>query len=231
MRVEGTRSFAAPRSVVWDVLNSPEKMAELMPGVEGFEVADDTHWSAKVKVPLGLGGLRMSINFEKTEERELEFARLHAKGTGVGALMDMDTGFHLSDEGDGTAMRWEADVKIAGPVGSMGQRVLQPIVNQQVRNVLDALDKQVTEAAAGGGGSVEAQGAQTPPQASDAAGDTGTPAPTTEAAASTDPELKDYGPPAEGVADPEGSSGAEEGISPLAEEGYSDEPQGPTQTA
>jgi hypothetical protein len=111
----------------------------------------------------------------------------------------------------------------------MGQRVLQPIVNQQVRNVLDALEQQVTQAAAGGG--AEAQGAQTPPQASDAAGDADTPAPTTEAAASTDPELKDYGPPAEGVADPEGSSGAEEGISPLAEEGYSDEPQGPTQTA
>ena len=47
-------------------------------------------------------------------------------------------------------MRWEADVKIAGPVGSMGQRVLQPIVNQQVKNVLDALDKQVTQAAASG---------------------------------------------------------------------------------
>ena len=29
-------------------------------------------------------------------------------------------------------MAWEADVKIAGPVGAMGQRVLQPIVNQQV---------------------------------------------------------------------------------------------------
>ena len=35
----------------------------------------------------------------------------------------------------------------AGPVGSMGQRVLQPIVQQQVANVLDALDKQVQEAA------------------------------------------------------------------------------------
>ena len=34
-------------------------------------------------------------------------------------------------------MKWEADVKIAGPVGSMGQRVLQPIVNQQVNNVLN----------------------------------------------------------------------------------------------
>ena len=89
----------------------------------------------------------MSINFEKTEERAPEFARLHAKGTGVGALMDMDTQFNL--ERGATVRRpwrWEADVRIAGPVGSMGQRVLQPIVNQQVQNVLTALDKQVASA-------------------------------------------------------------------------------------
>ena len=40
-------------------------------------------------------------------------------------------------------MAWEADVKIAGPVGSMGQRVLQPIINQQVGNVLSALEAEV----------------------------------------------------------------------------------------
>jgi len=33
-------------------------------------------------------------------------------------------------------------------VASMGQRVLQPIVNQQVSQVLGALDKQVQEAKA-----------------------------------------------------------------------------------
>jgi carbon monoxide dehydrogenase subunit G len=43
-------------------------------------------------------------------------------------------------------MRWEADVHILGPVASMGQRVLQPIVNQQVGQVLGALEKQVEEA-------------------------------------------------------------------------------------
>ena len=58
----------------------------------------------------------------------------------------MATEFHLSQEGSGTTMRWEADVRIAGPVGSMGQRVLQPIVNQQVGNVLTALEKQVQQA-------------------------------------------------------------------------------------
>jgi uncharacterized protein len=151
VKLEGTRSFAAPRETVWEVLNDPERMAGLMPGVESFEVQDDRHWSANVKVPLGLGGLRMSIKFEKTEERPLEHASLAAKGTGVGALMNMQTAFDLSEEDGGTAMRWQADVKIAGPVGSMGQRVLQPIVNQQVQNVLNALDKQVMEAGEGGG--------------------------------------------------------------------------------
>lgn len=153
MKIQGTRSFAAPRGTVWDVLNSPQQMAEIMPGVESFDIVDDRHWKANVKIPLGLGGLRMAINFEKLEEREPDYAKLRAKGTGVGALMDMETAFHLGEADGGTEMRWEADVRIAGPVGSMGQRVLQPIVNQQVQNVLTALDKQVQKASASSGGS------------------------------------------------------------------------------
>jgi uncharacterized protein len=148
MKVTGQRDFQAPRATVWQVLNDPAQMAKTMPGVESFDVQDDRHWRAHVKIPLGLGGLRMSIDFEKTEEREPEFAKLHAKGNGVGAIMNMDTSFHLSDAGEGTRMQWEADVHILGPVASMGQRVLQPIVNQQVSHVLAALDKQVQEAGA-----------------------------------------------------------------------------------
>jgi dihydrodipicolinate reductase len=47
-------------------------------------------------------------------------------------------------------MDGEAEVRIAGPVGSMGQRVLQPIVNQQVQYVLAALEEQVNKAQDGG---------------------------------------------------------------------------------
>jgi uncharacterized protein len=147
VKVSGERTFDAPRDTVWRVLNDPAQMAKTMPGVESFDIEDDRHWRAHVKVPLGLGGLRMSIDFEKTEEREPEFAKLHAKGNGVGAIMNMDTSFNLSDaDGGRTNMQWEADVHILGPVASMGQRVLQPIVNQQVSQVLGALDKQVQEA-------------------------------------------------------------------------------------
>jgi len=121
------------------------------------------------------------------EEREPEFASLAIKGNGVGAILSMTTAFNLSDEGGGTKMGWEAEVRIAGPVGSMGQRVLQPIVSQQVNHVLTALDEQVRKAAAGGS-----------PE--------GSPGP--------EPET--------------GTSGADQGVSPLAPETYEPEPEGPT---
>ena len=62
---------------------------------------------------------------------------------------------------------------------------------------------------------------------SDAAGDAGG---GSGAKPQTDPEVKDAGPPAEGVADPEGTSAAEDGISPLAPQAYDEDAEGPTQS-
>jgi carbon monoxide dehydrogenase subunit G len=190
VNVEGERTFAAPRQTVWQVLNDPAAMASIMPGVESFDVHDDKRWTANVKIPLGLGGLKMKVDMEKTDEHEPEMAVMRIKGQGVGAMMNMETRFDLSEAGGGTKMLWAAEVKLAGPVASMGQRVLQPIVNQQVQHVLGALDKRVQESL----------GEQPPAQGP-----------------------KDYGPPADADADAEpetGTSGAEEGISPISDEPY-----------
>jgi carbon monoxide dehydrogenase subunit G len=148
VNVSGERSFAAPREAVWRVMNDPASMAKTMPGVESFEVHDEKRWTANVKIPLGLGGLKMKVDMDKVEEREPEHAALKIKGNGVGAMLSMLTSFDLSEEEGGTLMKWTADVKIAGPVGSMGQRVIQPIVNQQVAHVLAALDREVQSAVA-----------------------------------------------------------------------------------
>ena len=148
MNVSGERTFAAPREAVWKVLNDPAAMAKTMPGVESFDVHDDKRWTANVKIPLGLGGLKMKVDMQKVEEQPPAHAALKIKGNGVGAMLSMQTSFDLADADGGTLMKWAADVKIAGPVGSMGQRVLQPIVNQQVSHVLSALDREVQNAVA-----------------------------------------------------------------------------------
>jgi carbon monoxide dehydrogenase subunit G len=144
VKVAGEREFEAPREAVWRVLNDPAAMAATMPGVESFDVQDAKRWTAQVNVPLGPGSLKLKVEMTKTEERELEFAAMQLKGKGVGAFVNMQTRFDLSDgEPGATVMKWQAEIKLAGQTVSMGQRVLQPIVNQQVQHVLGALDEQV----------------------------------------------------------------------------------------
>jgi hypothetical protein len=68
---------------------------------------------------------------------------------------------------------------------------------------------------------------------SDSGGMAGGEEPSLDADPETDPELKHYRPPADmpEEADPEDigeDEGAEEGISPLAPEGYSEDPEGST---
>jgi uncharacterized protein len=147
VKVEGVKEFDASPQTVWEVLMDPSRISKLLPGVEGFEVQDDKHWSASVKVPLGMGSLKLRFKFEQVEATPIEYAKLNARGQGVGAIVGMDTEFHLEPlEGQRTKMKWIADIHVAGPIGSMGQRVFQPIVNQQVSNVLNALEDQVSEA-------------------------------------------------------------------------------------
>src|SRR5262249_32088602 len=94
VKVEGTKELDAPAALVWAVLEDPARMAKLLPGVESFEVQDADHWSAAVKVPLGMGGLKLKFQFEQVEKRPLEYAKLSAKGQGVGAMVNMVTEFH-----------------------------------------------------------------------------------------------------------------------------------------
>jgi carbon monoxide dehydrogenase subunit G len=146
VKMSGEHLFPTSREVVWSVISDPAQLSGLMPGVQSFEIQDDRHFRAQVKIPLGLGRLEMTMDFEKLEERAPEFSTLKSRGRGVGAMMGMETSFTLEETDAGTRMLWSAEVSIAGPVGAMGQRVLQPIFRQQVDHVLSALETQVAAA-------------------------------------------------------------------------------------
>ena len=106
MNVSGERLFAAPRATVWERAERPGVDGAHMPGVESFDVHDDRRWTANMKIPLGLGGLKMKVDMEKTEERALEYAKMHIKGNGVGAMMNMVTTFDSATTPNGTTMKW-----------------------------------------------------------------------------------------------------------------------------
>lgn len=120
-------------------------MARLIPDVEAFKVETDRRWRANLKIPRGLGGLQMRMRFIRLEEERPRLARLLATGDSVAGRLDMDAAFALVDRGctDQTMLCWRAIVRISGPVGSMGQRVLRPVISERIRCVLVAIEHQL----------------------------------------------------------------------------------------
>jgi carbon monoxide dehydrogenase subunit G len=142
VRIEGRRRFQASRERVYRALTSPDELAVLIPGVERVEVASDDEWVAVVKPPFGRG-FNLKLDLHVTDRRPPEHARLAAWGKSFGARISIETEFELSAAGDGTEMAWNADVGLAGLLGGVGGRALEPAARQQAERSLDRLQRRI----------------------------------------------------------------------------------------
>lgn len=144
---EGTTRFEAPPEAVWTVAIRPESLAKTMPGVERVQIHDDAHWTAHVRLPLGLLKPRLALACAVEERREPDFALLVARGESPAAgALTMRTSFELRGADGGTDMRWRAEVELAGRISAVGEKLLRPLVDRQVAKVMASLQEQVRAA-------------------------------------------------------------------------------------
>jgi uncharacterized protein len=142
MRIEGTRRFEAPRERVFRALTDPHEIGQLMPGVERVEVSSDDEWIAVVEAPFGRG-LNLKLDMHVTDRRPPEHARLQAWGKSFGMRLSIDTEFHLAENGGDTDMTWTADVGLAGLLGGIGGKALEPAARRQADRAMDRLERLV----------------------------------------------------------------------------------------
>lgn len=142
MRIDGTKRFQAPRERVFRALTDPHELSHLIPGVQRVEVRSDDEWIAVVKPPFGRG-LNLKLDMHVTDRREPEHARLVAWGKSFGARISIETEFELAGDGDGTDMAWTADVRLAGLLGGLGGKALEPAARHQAERAMERLQRSV----------------------------------------------------------------------------------------
>ena len=140
MRIEGTRSFAAPRGQVWDALVDPQLLGEFLPGLESLQIKDETHWSAVMRLPLS--PISLDLNFELAERSRPDHAVLTAKGKRLGASANVRTNFDLSEAAAGTKMAWFAEVELGGMLGRLAP-AMKPVAQHQAEKFLDKLEQKL----------------------------------------------------------------------------------------
>jgi carbon monoxide dehydrogenase subunit G len=142
VQIEGSRRFGAPRERVFRALTDPHELSVLIPGVERVEVSSDDEWIAVVRPPFRRG-LDLKLDMHVTDRRPPEHARLVAWGKSFGARISIETEFELAEDGEETDMAWRAEVGLAGLLGGLGGKALEPAARHQAERSLDRLQRRV----------------------------------------------------------------------------------------
>lgn len=137
MRIDGERRFDAPPDAVYEALTDPDKMAEAFSPIERIDPGP-SEWSVVVRPPIP-GGFRLKFSVRLEELREAEHARLRGWGKSLGGRISVDSTFDLEPDGEGTHMRWSADVEAAGIFSGLSSQALGPAAKRQAERALDRL--------------------------------------------------------------------------------------------
>lgn len=147
MRIEGEHRFTLPRNTVWDLLQDPRVIRAAVPGCRTFEeVEADTY---ELTAQIGIGPVRGAFTGRvamRDQEPETRYTLL-AEGSGRPGSASGEAVIQLSDDGDGTHLRYDADVTIRGAIGRVGGRLLTSSARSMARQFFEAIERDAKAAA------------------------------------------------------------------------------------
>ena len=124
MKVEAAFTFDADREKVWNMLLSPDILADCIPGCRSFEPAgEDTY---KVDMRVGVAAVRGNYSGSVTiaDKERLQSYRMVVSGRGAGGSVRGEGVLTFADIEGGTQVSIEGDAQVTGVVARVGQRLM-----------------------------------------------------------------------------------------------------------
>jgi carbon monoxide dehydrogenase subunit G len=150
---QGEFTIEQPREKIWNFVIDPNKMGPCIPDLIQLNVESETRFRTLVKVGVGPIRGKFDLTSELTVTQPGSTASLSIRGGGMGSGVDMKAAMELTDNADGTLLKWKCDAVISGPIASLGGRLIdreaQKITQKVFANLKNALDNLPDEAAVG----------------------------------------------------------------------------------
>ncbi len=140
MRIEGEHVFNGSREDVWAMVRDPEVLATMLPGTTKLNQLSETEYEGAINLRIGpiSGGFSGRILVE--DESPPESCTLNAEGEGRMGFFKGSGTVHLTEQDDGTLMKYEGDIQIGGKLASIGQRLIDMTSKTMIRQGMKVLD-------------------------------------------------------------------------------------------
>ena len=131
MQMQGQRNINASRDAVWRALNDPEVLKACIPGCDELEKTSGTSFEASVVQKVGPMKVRFKGSVELSDIVTAESYTITGEGKGGAAgFAKGGAKVHLSDDGDGTLLVYEAEAKVGGKMAQLGSRLIDGIARK-----------------------------------------------------------------------------------------------------
>ena len=143
MKIAGDYTFEAPRDLVWEALNDPNVLAQIMPGCEKLVQLGENEYEGALNIKVGpvqgvFQGLIKLTDISAPESYKMQVDGKGASGfvKGVGAVV-------LEDQGDTTLMHYDGDAQVGGRIASVGQRLIDSSAKSIIKQSLEGLHQYI----------------------------------------------------------------------------------------
>lgn len=147
MKIEGTFTIAAPRTMVYETLRDPAALQECIPGCQELTLEEDGRYRARMQVGLAAVKGAFSGHVQIADEQPPTSYRLRIDGSGGPGFAKGEAVITLSDVENGTRVDVVGDGQVGGMIAAVGQRVLVPASRALMNQFFGCMQNKIEAAA------------------------------------------------------------------------------------
>lgn len=144
MELNGTRTIAAPRDVVWAKLNDAETLRACIPGCEELTGNPEDGFEATVKQKVGPVKATFKGHVTLSDVVAPESYRISGEGKGgVAGFAKGGADVKLTEVEGGTELTYAVDAKVGGKIAQLGSRLINGFATRMADSFFENFQNKV----------------------------------------------------------------------------------------
>ena len=129
---------------MWDLLNDPEVLARITPGVDTLEQTGPGQYQAVLHIKMGPINSTFNGALQVVDSKEPESYRLLIDVDGKIGQIAAEGHVRLAEDDETTTVSVEGGSQLTGRLASMGQRLLSGVARMFTNQFFKALEREVS---------------------------------------------------------------------------------------
>lgn len=139
MKLTGNYTFEAPRDLVWEALNDPTVLAQIMPGCEKLIQTGENEYEGALKIKVGPVQGTFQGKIKLSDIQPPSHYNMQVDGQGAPGFVKGVGGVRLEEQDGKTLMHYDGDAQVGGRIASVGQRLIESSAKSITHQSLEGL--------------------------------------------------------------------------------------------